>query len=114
MSVVAAVLMLLGSALAVLAALGLVRFPDVLSRLQGATKLQVPGLGLVLLGAALAAESGADVALLLLVAVFQAVTVPVLGMVVGRAAYRTGEMRSDLLEGDPGFGERARDTEGRS
>src|SRR3712207_8932400 len=43
-SIVAGVLMVLGSALAVLAGLGLVRFPDVLTRLQAATKLQVPGL----------------------------------------------------------------------
>lgn len=74
--------------------------PDVLTRLQAARKLQVPGLALVLLGAAFAADSGADVALLLLVAVFQAITVPVLGMVVGRAAYRTGDLRGDLVESD--------------
>lgn len=100
MSVVAGVLMVLGSALAVLAGLGLVRFPDVLTRLQAATKLQVPGLALVLIGAAFAAEGGADVALLLLVAVFQTITVPVLGMILGRAAYRTGDVRTELVEGD--------------
>ncbi len=114
MSVVAGVLMVLGSALAVLAGLGLVRFPDVLTRLQAATKLQVPGLALVLIGAALAVGNGSDVALLLLVAVFQTITVPVLGMIVGRAAYRAGDVRADLVEGDYPHGDAARDPRGQS
>lgn len=100
MSLLAGSLMLLGSLLAVLAGIGLVRFPDALSRLQAATKLQVPGLVLVLVGAALVAGSTGRVALLLLVVLFQLVTVPVLGQVVGRAAYRTGELRSDLVARD--------------
>jgi multicomponent Na+:H+ antiporter subunit G len=99
-SVVAGVLLLAGSLIAVLAGVGLVRFPDVLTRLQAATKLQIPGLGLILLGAMFAASSAAEVALLLLVAVFQTITVPVLGQVLGRAAARTGEVRSDLLVED--------------
>lgn len=97
MSVLAGVVLLAGSLLAVFAAIGLVRFPDVLSRLQAATKLQVPGLGLVLVGSALVADSVSDLTALILVAAFQAFTVPVLGQVVGRAAYRTGELRDDLL-----------------
>ncbi len=100
MSVLAGALLLAGSLIAVLAGVGLVRFPDVLTRLQAATKLQIPGLGLILLGAMFATSSAADVALLLLVAVFQTITVPVLGQVVGRAASRTGEVRSDLLVED--------------
>lgn len=102
MSVASGVLLLAGSLIAVLAGLGLVRFPDVLSRLQAATKLQIPGLGLILLGAAFAASSWAEVALLMLVAVFQTMTAPVLGQVLGQAAARTGEMRSDLLVEDEG------------
>lgn len=100
MSVLAAVLLVAGSVIAVLAGLGLLRLPDVLGRLQAATKLQIPGLGLVLIGAAVAAESAAELSALLLVAAFQLVTVPVLGQVVGRAAYRTGEVRSELTARD--------------
>lgn len=102
MSVVSGLLLLAGSLVAVLAGLGLVRFPDVLARLQAATKLQIPGLGLILLGAALAASSAAEIALLLLIAVFQTFTVPIIGQVVGRAASRIGEVRSDLLVEDEG------------
>lgn len=102
MSVVSGLLLLAGSLVAVLAGLGLVRFPDVLARLQAATKLQIPGLGLILLGAALAANSAAEIALLLLIAVFQTLTVPIIGQVVGRAASRIGEVRSDLLVEDEG------------
>jgi multicomponent Na+:H+ antiporter subunit G len=102
MSVVSGLLLLAGSLVAVLAGLGLVCFPDVLARLQAATKLQIPGLGLILLGAALAASSAAEIALLLLIAVFQTLTVPIIGQVVGRAASRIGEVRSDLLVEDEG------------
>lgn len=42
---------------------------------------------------------------LLLVAVFQTITVPVLGMIVGRAAYRTGDVRTELVEGDHPYGD---------
>lgn len=100
MSVLAGVLLLAGSLIAVLAGVGLVRFPDALTRLQAATKLQIPGLGLILLGGMFAASSAAEIALLLLVAVFQTITVPVLGQVLGRAASRTGQVRSDLLVED--------------
>ncbi|MEH3068771.1 MAG: monovalent cation/H(+) antiporter subunit G [Aeromicrobium erythreum] len=46
-------LLLLGSALALVAAIGLVRFPDVLTRMHAATKPQTLGLLMVLAGLAL-------------------------------------------------------------
>ena len=55
--IVCAVLILGGSALALTAAIGVVRFPDTLSRMHSATKPQVLGLLLVLAGL-LAVTSG--------------------------------------------------------
>ena len=61
LDVVAAVLMLGGSVLALTAAIGVVRFPDTLSRMHAATKPQVLGLLLVLAGAAIRLRGNADV-----------------------------------------------------
>ena len=64
--IVAAVLVLGGSTLALTAAIGVVRFPDTLSRMHAATKPQVLGLLLVLVGAAIRLRGNVDVGMLLL------------------------------------------------
>ncbi len=87
---IAAVLILVGVALAVTAGLGLQRFPDVFARMHSATKPATLGLVLVLAGAALRVENPGDVAKLLLVVVLQFITAPVGAHMVGRAAYRAG------------------------
>ncbi len=87
--VVSAALLLTGVALAVVAALGLVRFPDVFSRMHAATKPATLGLLLITVGAALRMDGG-DAVKLLLVAAFQFVTAPVAAHMIGRAAYRSG------------------------
>ncbi len=86
--VVAAVALLGGASFCLLSALGLLRFPDTLSRLHAAAKAQTAGLLLILLGAALLVPPRAAL-VLALVALFQLVTVPVTGQIVGRTAYRT-------------------------
>jgi multicomponent Na+:H+ antiporter subunit G len=90
LDVVSAVLLLTGVGLAVLAGLGLVRFPDVFSRMHAATKPATLGLLLVMLGAALRQDSGSNATKLLLVAAFQFLTAPVAAHMIGRAAYRSG------------------------
>jgi multicomponent Na+:H+ antiporter subunit G len=88
MNVVAGILLVLGSLLAMLAGLGVLRFPDTLSRLQAATKLQAAGLGILLVASALVAEDAGEVAVLVLILLAVVITVPVLSQVVARAAYR--------------------------
>lgn len=108
LDVVSAVLLLSGVALAVIAGLGLVRLPDVFSRMHAATKPATLGLALVLLGAALRVDDGGDAATLLLVGAFQFLTVPVGAHIIGRSAYRTGAGALDdlvvdeLKDRDPG------------
>jgi multicomponent Na+:H+ antiporter subunit G len=91
-----AVLLLLGALSCVLGALGLVRLPDLPSRLQAATKPQTLGLLLILAGTALRVELQSAVTLLL-VALFQVITAPVIAQLLGRSAYRGGTVRPDLL-----------------
>jgi multicomponent Na+:H+ antiporter subunit G len=65
--------------------------------MHAGTKPQVLGLILVLVGLALRLRSGGAVWALVLVAVFQLLTAPVGAHMVGRAGYRTGKIREDLL-----------------
>ena len=95
--VLAAACLLGGSLLAFAAGVGVLRFPDLLSRMHAATKPQVLGLVLVLLGVALRLRSGPALWMLLLVAAFGMLTSPVAAHMVGRAGYRTGKVRHDLL-----------------
>ena len=95
--VLAAVLILCGSALALAAAVGILRFPDVLSRMHAATKPQVLGMLLVLAGAAIRLRNSVDVWMLVLTGAFQLATAPVAAHLVGRLAYRTRHLRRDLL-----------------
>ncbi|MCG2802913.1 MAG: monovalent cation/H(+) antiporter subunit G [Cellulomonas sp.] len=94
---VSVVLLLGGAFLAFAAGVGVLRFPDLLSRMHAGTKPQVLGLILVLVGLALRLRSGGAVWALVLVVVFQLLTAPVGAHMVGRAGYRTGKVREDLL-----------------
>lgn len=91
------VCLLLGAFMCLAGAVGLVRFPDTLSRLHAATKPQTLGLILVLLGLALTIRTWAAVTTLVFVAATQFFTSPVTAQLVGRSAYRHGNVRTDLL-----------------
>lgn len=85
-----AILLVSGSAFTALAALGILRMPDVYNRLHAATKAGTLGVGLTL--AAVAVHFGEAGVILRVVAaiLFLCLTAPVAGHVIGRAAYRTG------------------------
>jgi multicomponent Na+:H+ antiporter subunit G len=94
---VGALLLFAGALLSVVAAVGILRFPDLLTRMHSATKPQVLGLVLVALGLALVLRDTASSLVLVLVVLAQLVTAPVAGHMVGRASYRAGQMDKDLL-----------------
>jgi multicomponent Na+:H+ antiporter subunit G len=98
--VVAAALVLAGSTLALTAAVGVVRFPDTLTRMHAATKPQVLGLLLVLAGAAIRLRGHVDVGMLILTGLFTLITAPVVANRVGQLAYREQNVRDDLLTKD--------------
>src|ERR1700712_995180 len=98
--IVSAVLILGGSALALTAAIGIVRFPDTLSRMHAASKPQVLGLLLVLAGAAIRLRGHVDIGMLVLTGMFTVITAPVVANRVGQLAYREQSFRDDLLTTD--------------
>lgn len=97
LDVLAAICILVGSLLALTAAIGIVRFPDTLSRMHAATKPQVVGLVLVLIGAVIRLHGNVDIWMLVLIGLFTLLTAPVIAHSVGRVAYREQRGRDGLL-----------------
>lgn len=90
--------LLAGALLCLLAAIGLLRFPDLLSRMHAATKPQVLGVLLVLLAVALGLRSVPALGMIALAGVFQLITAPVASQMMSRAAARTGQI--DMKTGE--------------
>ncbi|GLU47568.1 monovalent cation/H(+) antiporter subunit G [Nocardiopsis ansamitocini] len=88
---------LAGALLSFAAGVGLIRFPDLLSRMHTAAKPQIMGLALILLGIGLRLYPEPQIGILVLVLLFQIFTVPVAAHIAGRVSYRTGRTREDLI-----------------
>jgi multicomponent Na+:H+ antiporter subunit G len=97
---VTAVLLVTGALMSLAAAVGLLRFPDLLSRMHAATKPQVLGLFLLLAAIGLQMRTWWVWPVLLVAWIFQLLTVPVSAHMVGRAGYRTKHMHRELLSSD--------------
>lgn len=94
---IGAICMLIGATLALIAAIGVLRLPDLLSRMHAATKPQVLGLIMVLTGLGFLFRDPEVIGLLALVALFQMVTSPVANHMVARASVRAGQLDTDRL-----------------
>lgn len=99
-------IVLLGSILTVISALGILRLPDVYTRSHAASKTSTLGVTLVLLGTFLYfwITKGYFNSRLILAIFFIFMTAPVAGHLISRAAYNTGiklwkhSVRDDLKE----------------
>lgn len=100
LDVIVAVLLVCGALMSLAAAVGLLRFPDLMSRMHAATKPQVLGLLLFLLAMAVQFRSWVLIPVLALCWIFQILTAPVSAHMVGRAGYRTKHLRRELLSMD--------------
>lgn len=93
----AMVLLAGGAAFSVAAGIGVIRFPDVLTRMHAATKPQVLGLMLVLAALALSERSWGTLLMLAPILLFQMMTAPMSAHMIGRAAYRAGNIDERYL-----------------
>ena len=100
LDIVVGVLLLVGCLMSLTAGLGLIRLPDVLSRMHAATKPQVLGLLLMLAGLAVAWQAWVWIPILFFAWLLQMVTAPVAAHLVARAGYRTRHVRRELLDRD--------------
>jgi multicomponent Na+:H+ antiporter subunit G len=97
-STISGVLAIIGAALVLLAGVGVVRFPDLYSRMHAATKATTLGIALVAVAGAIALDDGASKLLLATVLTF--VTAPVASHLVGRSGYRAEHIEIRLEAGD--------------
>ncbi len=77
-----------GAAFALLAALGVLRMPDVFTRMQASTKASTLGLACLLIGAAVQLGDFASVIRAVSIIAFVLLTTPVAAHVIARASYR--------------------------
>ncbi|WP_166870175.1 MULTISPECIES: monovalent cation/H(+) antiporter subunit G [unclassified Salinibacterium] len=89
--------LVLAGLLSVAAGIGLLRFPDALSRMHAATKPQILGLMFVIAAIALADRHWSTVLALLPVLIFQMFTAPISAHMMGRAGYRTGNFDEEYI-----------------
>lgn len=88
---VAAAAVLTGAVFGLLAAIGIVRLPDLYTRLHAASKAGVVGTGLILLAVALISTDGAVALRAVLGIIFLLLSTPVAAHLLARAAYKSGE-----------------------
>lgn len=100
LDLVVMILVLLGAILCLTAAIGLVRFRDVPTRLHAGTKPQVLGMLLICVAIALSLRSWPVVAFLVPVVLVQFATVPLSAHMLGRQAYRNGTIDRVALRVD--------------
>ena len=76
-----------GATLALLAGVGVLRMPDVFTRMQASTKASTLGLGCLLIGAAIQLGDFAAFIRVATIGAFVLLTTPVSGLVIARASY---------------------------
>lgn len=87
----AALLIIIGSLFSVIAAVGVLRLPDLYTRLHAASKAGAIGAGLIFLALAVTSLDGAVILRAILGIVFLLLSTPVSAHLLARAAYRCGE-----------------------
>lgn len=90
MTIVAGIVQVLGAALLVLAAVGLLRLPDAVTRASAVSKAAVLGVVLILLGALADRPDLRTSVLVVAIIAVHVLTVPLSGLAIGTAAYRVG------------------------
>lgn len=88
--ILVAVCMILGAALMLLAAVGLIRLPDLPTRMHASTKAGSLGAALLMLAVAILLPEPAVIARVLATVVFLLLTAPVAAHAIGRAGYFVG------------------------
>ena len=108
MSPIVALLLVLGALFMLLAAVGLVRLPDLYLRMSATSKAATLGASFVLLGAAIHFGTAAVAGRAVVIIVFLFLTAPVAAHTIGRAGYRRksplwqGTIADELAEADRG------------
>ena len=97
---IGAAITLLGAVLILLSAVGVVRFPDVLARMQSLTKASTLGVVLVAVGSVFVLPTANDITSAIAAAVLQLMTLPIGASLIARATYQARgiEHRVDTID----------------
>lgn len=88
---IAAALVVVGAGFSLIAAIGVLRLPDLYTRLHAASKAGAIGAGMIFLAVAVASLDGAVILRALLGIAFLLLSTPVSAHLLARAAFRSGE-----------------------
>jgi len=99
---IAYVFMIVGVFFSIASALGIIRFPDVYTRIHAGTKALTGGALMVLVGAAIYAPTWQATAKILLIALFFVFTNPLSSHAIARACYHHGIMPEIAFKDDYG------------
>jgi len=91
LDLIASVLIVLGALMSLLAGIAVLRFPDTMSRIHAATKPQVLGIMLLMVGLGLRLGSPGVIGVLVLIVILQFVTAPVSAHLTVRVAFRNAK-----------------------
>lgn len=106
--ILVAVFVLSGGIFCFAAGLGLIRLPDLLTRMHASTKAGTLGSGLILVAVAIAFAEGTVIARAVAAIMFLLMTAPVAAHLIGRAAFRTGVPMVDRTLCEDGVAEALR------
>lgn len=99
--ILTATCLVVGSLMSLAAAAGLVRFPDLLTRLHSGSKPQVFGLLMLLIGVGAYSRDIKLVPLLVVIFILQLLTIPISTHMMARSGYRNKHFHSeDLIRDD--------------
>jgi len=85
--IISGIVILIGAFFILISAIGLIRMPDLFTRMSATTKASTLGVGLVLLGTALFWQDIGISARAIIIVTFLFLTAPVAAHIIGRAAY---------------------------
>lgn len=104
-------LLVTGTAFALLAAIAVVRMPDLYTRMHGATKCATLGVGCTILAVAIQFADMETTTAAILIVGFLFLTAPVAAHTIGRAAYRHRAPRwtGSVVDESPSLEDSARD-----
>lgn len=92
--------LLTGGFFALIAAIGVLRLPDVLMRMHASTKAGVLGSSLILIGAAIYLQSGDITVRVIAIIVFLMLTSPIGAHMIGRASVKDLKSKSETVVPD--------------
>ncbi len=87
MNILSGIFLMLGSIFILISAVGIIKMPDLFTRMSATTKASTLGIGLVLIGTAFYWGNVGIVVRSIAIIVFLLLTAPVAAHIIGRAAY---------------------------